>query len=161
MSNESKAVDVDNQQLLAVKDDYVRMSLELQRAFGLRREEAIKFSPSFADKGDHIVLKDSWTKGGQGKSDSSAHQYPARRNESSTSTCGKGSLIPGHKQYIQQLRTYERHTTQAGLSRLHGLRHAYAQQRYQTLTGWCSPAAGGPVSTQLSSQQSSKIIARA
>ena len=56
-------------------------------------------------------------------------------------------------QYIQQLRTYERHTTQAGLSRLHGLRHAYAQQRYQVLTGWRSPAAGGPVSILLSPQQ--------
>jgi len=153
VSNESKAVDVDNQQLLAVKDDYVRMSLELQRAFGLRREEAIKFNPSFADKGDHIVLKDSWTKGGK------ARAIPLRTDTQrdvmnrTHRLAGKGSLIPGHKQYIQQLRTYERHTTQAGLSRLHGLRHAYAQQRYQTLTGWCSPAAGGPVSTQLSSQQ--------
>ena len=38
------------------------MSLELQQAFGLRREEAIKFIPSFADRGDHLVLKASWTK---------------------------------------------------------------------------------------------------
>ena len=153
VSNESKAVDVDNQLLLAVKDDYVRMSLELQQAFGLRREEAIKFNPSFADKGDHIVLKDSWTKGGR------ARAIPLRTDTQrdvmnrAHRLAGKGSLIPGHKQYIQQLRTYERHTTQAGLSRLHGLRHAYAQQRYQALTGWCSPAAGGPVSTQLSPQQ--------
>ena len=64
-----------------------------------------------------------------------------------------GALIPSDKQYIQQLRVYERHTTQAGLSRLHGLRHAYAQQRYLDLTGWLSPAAGGPTSAELTPQQ--------
>jgi integrase len=41
------------------------MSLELQQAFGLRREEAMNFQPSFADRGDHIMLKASWTKGGK------------------------------------------------------------------------------------------------
>jgi len=30
---------------------------------------------------------------------------------------------------------------------MHGLRHRYAQTRYEALTGWKSPAAGGP-STQ-------------
>jgi hypothetical protein len=33
------------------------MSLELQRAFGLRREEAIKLNPSYADRGDRLALK--------------------------------------------------------------------------------------------------------
>lgn len=48
-----------------VTDAYVRMSLQLQADFGLRREEAIKFQPSYADRGDHIALKVSWTKGGR------------------------------------------------------------------------------------------------
>ena len=39
-----------------VTDAHVRMSLQLQAAFGLRREEAIKFQPSYADRGDHIAL---------------------------------------------------------------------------------------------------------
>jgi hypothetical protein len=153
VSNASKAVEVDSKQLAAVKDDYVRMSLELQRAFGLRREEAIKFKPAYADKGDHIVLKDSWTKGGK------ARTIPLRTDKQRNvldrahRLAGKGSLIPSHKQYIQQLRSYERHTTRVGLSRLHGLRHSYAQQRYQELTGWPSPAAGGLVSAMLSPQQ--------
>jgi hypothetical protein len=43
------------------------MSLELQRAFGLRREEAIKFSPNYADQGDQLLLKASWTKGGKAR----------------------------------------------------------------------------------------------
>ncbi len=153
VSNSSRAVTLENQHLLAVKDDYVRMSLELQQAFGLRREEAIKFKPSFADKGDHIVLKDSWTKGGKARV---VPLYTVRQREvldRAHRLAGTGSLIPSHKQYVQQLRVYERHTTQAGLSRLHGLRHAYAQWRYQELTGWLSPAAGGPVSSLLSPQQ--------
>jgi hypothetical protein len=52
-------------------------------------------------------------------------------------------LIPSHRNYVQQLRIYEGHTIRAGLSKMHGLRHAYAQQRYEDLTGWKSPAAGG------------------
>lgn len=149
----SKATNIDDQQLMAVKDDCVRMSLELQRAFGLRREEAIKFKPGFADQGDHIVLKDSWTKGGKARV---VPLYTDKQREvlnRAHRLAGNGSLIPSHKQYVQQLRVYERQTTQAGLSRLHGLRHAYAQQRYQELTGWRSPAAGGPISAMLSPQQ--------
>lgn len=153
VSNTSKATEVEHSQLQAIKDDYVRMSLELQRAFGLRREEAIKFSPSFADKGDHILLKASWTKGGKERVIpllSTAQRHVLDRAHH---LAGRGALIPSDKKYIQQLRIYERHTTQAGLSRLHGLRHAYAQQRYEDLTGWPSPAAGGPTSAQLSAQQ--------
>jgi hypothetical protein len=41
------------------------MSLRLQAAFGLRREESIKFRPDYADRSDHIILKGSWTKGGR------------------------------------------------------------------------------------------------
>ena len=36
---------------------------------------------------------------------------------------------------------------------MRGLRHAYAQQRYEELTGWKSPAAGGPAAKSLSSEQ--------
>jgi hypothetical protein len=36
---------------------------------------------------------------------------------------------------------------------VHGLRHAYAQRRYEELTGWKSPAAGGPCSKQLRPEQ--------
>ena len=150
IATESKATSVDEKTLAKVRDPYVRMSLELQQAFGLRREEAIKFRPDYADRGDHIELKSSWTKGGK------ARVIPiltdAQRNtlKKAHQLAGKGSLIPGGKNYVQQLRIYERHTANAGLSRMHGLRHAYAQARYQVLTGWPSPAAGGPKSAELS-----------
>ncbi len=57
---------------------------------------------------------------------------------------GRGALIPSNKNYVQQMRTYERNAIKAGLDRLHGLRHAYAQQRYEELTGQKCPIQGGP-----------------
>ena len=47
------------------------------------------------------------------------------------------------------MRVYEGNTRRAGLSHMHGLRHAYAQNRYEELTGWKAPACGGPVSKTL------------
>mgnify|MGYP001826761014 CR=1 FL=1 len=144
VTNTSKARTVGFQELDRVRDSRVRMSLELQQAFGLRREEAIKFMPDYADRGDHIVLKESWTKG------SKARAIPVRTEAQRAlldrvhRLAGKGSLIPSAKTYRQQLRVYEAETSRAGLSKMHGLRHAYAQTRYQELTGWQAPAAGGP-----------------
>ena len=66
---------------------------------------------------------------------------------------GGGSLIPSARNYRQQLRVYERHTANAGLSKLHGLRHRYAQVRYEELTGWNAPAAGGPPARTLDAVQ--------
>ena len=64
-----------------------------------------------------------------------------------------GSLIPAELNYVQQLHRYERRLRNVGLSKLHGLRHAYAQQRYKELTGWKAPVAGGPTSKQLNPEQ--------
>lgn len=153
VSQHSKAVVVGNDALTSVKDEHVRMTLELQRAFGLRREEAIKFIPVYADQGDHVRLKASWTKGGKTRIVPVLTQEQRTVLNRAYRLVGSGSLIPPQKTYIQQLRTYERHTIQAGLSKLHGLRHAYAQSRYQALTGWACPAAGGPVANSLSIEQ--------
>ena len=39
------------------------------------------------------------------------------------------------------------------MRKLHGLRHAYAQRRYEELTGWKAPAAGGPAAKSLTTDQ--------
>ena len=153
VSNESKAKQVDSTDLERVRDPYVRMSLELQQAFGLRREEAIKFNPSYAERGDHLALKDTWTKGGKAREISVRSQAQREVLARAHRLAGHGSLIPRDRNYRQQLRVYERHTANAGLSKLHGLRHAYAQHRYEELTGWKSPAAGGPSIDALNSAQ--------
>ncbi|MCH9699247.1 MAG: integrase domain-containing protein [Gammaproteobacteria bacterium] len=153
-----KSVPLHQAQLDKIQDPYVRASLLLQQQFGLRREEAIKFQPVYADQGNHLRLKGSWTKGGK------VRTIPIRTSEQRAvldqikQIAGGGALIPAHLNYVQQLRRYEYHTAHAGLSKLHGLRHGYAQRRYQDLTGWKAPAAGGPKSLQLSSSQKQKDL---
>lgn len=153
ITNESKAKIVTGSDLDKIRDEHVRMSLALQQAFGLRREEAIKFQPSFADKGDHIVLKPSWTKGGKGR------VIPVRNKKQrdvlnrARRLAGFGSLIPSNRNYVHQMRIYEGNTLRAGLSRMHGLRHTYAQNRYEELTGWKCPVVGGPEAKALSVEQ--------
>jgi len=108
----------------------------------LRREKAIKFIPDYADRRDHIAIKESWAKGGK------ALAIPVRTDEQRAvldrahRLTDKGSLISSAKNYRQQLHVYEAETSRTGLSKMHGLRHAYAQNRYKELTGWRPPAAG-------------------
>ncbi|MCG8023954.1 MAG: integrase domain-containing protein [Candidatus Thiodiazotropha endolucinida] len=144
VSQEYKAKSLNPVDLEKVSDPRVSMSLELQQAFGLRREEAIKFIPSYADRGDHIQLKPTWTKGGKVRTIPVRTEAQRQVLDRAHQLAGKGSLIPSTKNYRQQLRIYEAETARAGLSKMHGLRHAYAQTRYEELTGWKSPAAGGP-----------------
>jgi hypothetical protein len=153
VTNESKAKSVTPLELGNVRDEHVRMSLELQQAFGLRREEAIKFQPSFADRGDHIVLRASWTKGGKERAVPVRTEGQRNVLDRARRLAGFGSLIPSHRNYVHQLRVYEGNTLRAGLSRMHGLRHAYAQNRYTELTGWEPPVNGGPDRKRLSPEQ--------
>lgn len=137
----------------AINDAYVRMSLRLQMAFGLRREESIKFQPGFADHDDHLVLKGSWTKGGRERIVPITLQQQREVLDEAHRLAGAGSLIPANKSYIQQRYAYDGQCKAAGLSNMHGLRHHYAQQRYFALTGWESPTAGGPPVAHLDAEQ--------
>ena len=153
VTNVSKAQQLDQQKLESISDAHVKMSLKLQEAFGLRREESIKFIGAWADHGDKIVLKDTWCKGGRER------EIPIRNELQrevlyAVKAFAKGkSLIPTTLTYVQQLRRYEDHTSKAGLHKMHGLRHAFAQQRYYELTGRHAPAAGGKVSKELSKEE--------
>jgi Phage integrase, N-terminal/Integrase len=126
-----------------ISDISIKTSILLQAAFGLRREESLKFIPSWADKGTHILLKGSWCKGGQQRSVPVLNQNQREVLDKSRVVAGFASMIPPHRSYIQQLKAYENLTQKVGLFKLHGLRHKYAQQRYFALTGWLSPSDGG------------------
>ena len=149
----NKATSIEEQQLRRVTDPHVRMSLELQAAFGLRREEAIKIQPDLAVKGALLWLKPSWTKGGREREIPIGTAEQREVLDRARQLAGKGSLIPSHKTYVQQLRLYEGQCIRAGLSRMHGLRHAYAQTRYRELAGFEAPSAGGPTKSALSADQ--------
>ena len=147
VAKESRATTLPQEKLNQVTDPYVKLSLRLQREFGLRREESMKFQVRYADQGDHIRLKSNWCKGGRPR------EIPVRTaaqrellDEIRTFTGGgsKVSLIPPELKYVKQLHKYEYQTQQAGLTNMHGLRHAYAQERYLELTGWECPVRSGP-----------------
>lgn len=160
VTNVSKATDLGTG-LGRITDAHVHMSLQLQSAFGLRREEAIKFQPRYADQGDHILLKGSWTKGGRDRTVPITTSQQRAVLNAAHNLAGAGSLIPAHKTYIQQRNTYDGQCKAAGLSHMHGLRHQYAQSRYVALTGWKAPAAGGIPSKELTPvQRSQDSIAR-
>jgi len=166
VTNISKARALEAAALAKITDEYVRMSLRLQAAFGLRREEAIKFRPGYADQGDHIMLKSSWTKGGRERSVPIATGEQREVLQAVHRLAGAGSLIPADKRYIEQRHIYDGQCKAAGLSHMHGLRHQYAQNRYEALTGWKAPAAGGPSSKELTpaqrqqDEQARQIISR-
>ena len=156
VSDQSKAQELSREALAKVGDQHVRMSLELQAAFGLRREASMKFIPNYADKGDRIVLKASWTKGGK------AREIPIRTQaqrdvlDRAHKLAAGGSLVPPARLYVQQEKIYERHCVRAGLFKMHGLRHAYAQQRYNELMGCKCPHQGGPKSKELTPEMKAK-----
>jgi hypothetical protein len=139
--------------LAKITDPYSRLSLQLQAAFGLRREESIKIRPEWADRGDRLALKDTWTKGGRAREIPIRNEEQRRVLDEAKCFAGRGSLIPADKHYVEQLRRFEHQCAKAGIHRIHGHRHQYAQTRYRELTGWAAPAAGGPRSKELTTAQ--------
>ena len=153
VAEESKAWELKEEHLARVSNEYIRLSLRLQAAFGLRREEAIKFRPSYAIKDDHIKLKANWTKGGRARIVPIMNEEQRQLLEEVRKLAKGGALIPSHKNYVKQLHRYERQVRDAGIKNPHGLRHNYAQRRYEEETGWKAPVAGGPASKSLTNDQ--------
>ncbi|ROR17902.1 integrase-like protein [Comamonas sp. BIGb0124] len=152
VTNISKAREPDDR-LARITDPHVRVSLRLQAEFGLRREESIKFQPRHADGGDHIAIKGSWAKGGRDRTVPITTPEQRAVLDEAHRLAGSGSLIPAHKTYIQQRHVYDGQCKAAGLSNMHGLRHRYAQMRYEMLMGWKAPVVGGTHYSAMSAEQ--------
>jgi hypothetical protein len=154
VTNQSKAKALNRDQLAQIRDPYVRMSLRLQAELGLRREESIKIIPSWADRGDRLVLRDSWCKGGRER------EIPIVRleqrqviDEAKALANGKSLVGSGYKTYVAYLKHFRYECERVGIHGVHGYRHFYAQARYQELAGWACPAKGGPTRKQLTPKQ--------
>ena len=146
---------IHNPDFAKISNTYIRISLELQRVFGLRREESIKIKPIIADKGEKLELLSSWCKGGRGRAipiKTDEQRYWLEEAKKLVRNYDE-SLIPKHKTYIQQRCVYDKQVLRAGLKNLHGLRHAYAQRRYKELTSWDAPINGGLISRKLTINQ--------
>jgi hypothetical protein len=154
VTNQSKAKALDVDHLAQIRDPYVRMSLRLQAELGLRREESIKIVPKWADRGDRLVLKDSWCKGGRER------EIPILRleqrqaiDEAKALANGKSLVAPDYATYAKYLKHFRYECERVGIHGVHGHRHFYAQARYQELVGWACPARGGPTRKQLTPKQ--------
>ena len=151
--DETKAQYLGQAELDSIQDDRIRLSIELQQEFGLRKEECLKFTPSYADRDSFIQLKGSWTKGGRAREIPVLSTTQRDLLNRVASEAGTGSMIPAESSYAFWNRHYDNVVAKSGLSNLHGLRHGYAQRRYRVLTGWLSPFAGGPSRKELDRSQ--------
>lgn len=151
VTNEDQGRTLTEGEIATVHDPHTQLSLRLQAEFGLRREESIKFQPEWADRGDRLMLKASWTKGGR------LREIPIRTDAQRTlineakalaKTTAQGSLI-ARDTYVAQLQVFKYQCDKAGIQHVHGHRHRYAQHRYRELTGRACPSAGGPTSRRL------------
>jgi hypothetical protein len=154
VTNVSKAKELVMNQLEQIRTDCIRISLRLQAAFGLRREESIKIVPKWADRGDRLVLKDSWCKGGRQR-EIPIHTLEQRQilDQAKALAKGKSLVAPGYATYAEYLKHFRFECERVGIHGVHGHRHFYAQARYQQLTGWACPARGGPTRRQLTPSQ--------
>ena len=145
----NKARRADPETLARINDPRIRAALRLEAAFGLRREEALKFRPAVSIRGDRLALVPSTTKGGRYREIEITHPRQLELLEEVKALAGTGSLIPPGMTYRECLNRYKHQTRAAGLGNAHGLRHAWAQFRYRQLTGWRCPAAGGPTTDRM------------
>lgn len=150
ITNVDKSIDVTLAQLSRLSP-HIRQSVELQKSFGLRREEATKFQPSFALGGYDpqnapvLRIKPQWSKGGRYR------EIPITTDAQRIALAGTlvlvgngdGSLIPPERTYKDHISKFEHETAAIGLGQTHGLRHLYAQNRYKELTSFDCPAVSG------------------
>jgi len=153
VTNLSKAQTLNREVINQIYNPYIIFSLRLQSEFGLRRAESIKFNVLFADRKDHLHLKGSWCKGGRERDILICTDSQRNLLNEIRVFVGSNSLIPVNLKYVDQLRIYESVTLKVGLHKLHGLRHQFAQDRYEELTGRLAPAAGGKTSNELSAEE--------
>lgn len=150
ITNTDKSLRTDNIPLEKLSP-HVRQSVELQRLFGLRREEAMKFSPEYALGGydpysaEVLRIKPSWAKGGRYREIPITSDAQRDALMAALTIAGDGSLIPPERSYKEHMGHFERETAAIGLGQTHGLRHLYAQNRYRELVGIDCPAVGGVI----------------
>lgn len=153
--NIDKSVDLEKIDLSKITNQRIYVQIHLQRYLGLRREESCKLKPYMADRGDKVFLYKSWCKGGRERfvpiTSKEARYWLDEAKKLMTNK--NESMIPPDKKYITHRHLYDKQTARAGIKHRHGLRHAYAQERYKKLAGWECPVKGGPSYKELTKEQ--------
>ena len=150
-------------QRVAARDPVVALQLRLQAAFGLRAQEAMLLRPHQADRGE--VLEVNWgTKGGRPR------QVPIRTEAQRHLLAAARALAPQpHSALIPEayrLRSWIQHyyyvLRACGIHRRaglvgHGLRHGYANDRYEELAGQPSPVRGGGANLDRTTDRAARL----
>ena len=154
-TKEDKSIQLTEGDLSNITDQNVKMSLLLQREFGLRREESIKIRIHDAVQGDELHLAPGWCKNGRPRVIKIRYPVQWQVIQQVKDFVGDRhrALIPDYKTYVQQQTAYDNQLRLAGISKAHGLRHAYAQKRYYDITGFHCPVKGGPTWRELTPEQ--------
>ena len=153
ITQKNKAIQLNNREK-NIADERIRDALRLQEAFGLRREESLKFMPELACKhSDRIELKASWCKGGRARTIPVRNQHQRNLITEMSKKYPTGSLIHKHMSYKTMRDRYDNAVQSVGLGKCHGLRHAYAQERYRELTGREPSVCGGLKRNELTAKQ--------
>ena len=145
VTNVSQSRELTGGDLAKVTDPYTALSLKLQAAFGLRREESIKIVPDWADRGALLVLKASWTKRGRQREIPVRNAQQRQLLDEAKALAGRGSLIPTTMSYVQQLQRFKSQCRDAGIQHVHGHRPPVRQTRLPGADRLAGPADGGPI----------------
>lgn len=142
-------------------DQRERLITKLRYEFGLRTAEACKFSHAYAtkDSPDSISLKGSWCKGGRPRSvpivNQQQRQLLADIKDFQDGN-GEKSMIPKNQTFKAYYRDYNEARFDLGIAG-HGLRHKWAQNRFEELSGGIKcPLAGGAKYADLSPQEKAR-----
>jgi integrase len=146
VTNRDKSITLTAEQIAKIVDldRLVAASLNLQIEFGLRIEESIKIVPSRAFRGDHIFLQGSWTKGNVPRCIAISTDQQRRAIVEAIEVSNGRALIPDGWSYVAHRRHARAIYASIGLTRTHGLRHAFAIRRFEELAGFICPVCGGP-----------------
>lgn len=134
---------------VAAKDARVGLQMALQAAFGLRAREAMQLRPYVADKGTYLALTVG-TKGGRDRV--VPIDTPEKReliDRAKTFAASKLASTSDPNKTLAQVKNHYYHVLRScGITRAegltsHGLRHGYANDRYEQITHQSSPVRGG------------------
>ncbi|HRE84608.1 MAG TPA: integrase domain-containing protein [Opitutaceae bacterium] len=134
---------------VAEKDARVGLQVALQAIFGLRSREAMQLRPHVADKGSYLALTVG-TKGGRDRV--VPIDAPEKReliDRAKTFAASKLASTSDPNKTLVQVKNHYYHVLRScGITRAegltsHGLRHGYANDRYQQITWQRSPVRGG------------------
>ena len=150
---------------VAAKDARVGFQLALQATFGLRAREAMQLRPHVADKGAYLALTVG-TKGGRDRV--VPIDTPAKRaliDQAKTFAASKLASTSDPAKTLAQVKNHYYHVLRScGITRKdgiigHGLRHGYANDRYQQISGEASPVRGGKTSDRDTDQAARMEVA--